>query len=81
MRAIKINVTKEHIRRGVRRSMCDCPIALALKEALLTKDVSVTSSQMIVNHLMFMTDLADARFIKGFDEGKTVRPYSFSLRR
>lgn len=81
MRAIKINVTKDHIRRGVRGSACDCPIALALKQTLITHNVSVSSTAIVVNNIGFSVDKKDLRFIERFDAGQPVRPYSFDLTR
>lgn len=81
MRSIKINVTNDHIRRGVRGSACDCPIALALKETLITNSVSVTGARMLVNHVWFVVDKKDIRFMERFDAGQPVRPYSFDLNR
>jgi hypothetical protein len=79
MRAIKVNVTKDHIRKGIRGSACDCPLALALKETLITTNVSVDANSIRVNHVYFKTDKKDVRFIERFDAGKPVRPYSLEL--
>jgi hypothetical protein len=81
LRAIKINVTREHIRKGIRGSPCDCPIALAIKEALITQAVSIGSWQWMINHVRFLAEDKDVRFMQRFDEGKPVRPYSFFLDR
>lgn len=81
MRPISINITRAHIRDGVRGSECNCPIALALKDALITNNVSVSGSGIYVNGTKFEVDKNDLKFIDRFDRGQRVRPYSFSLNR
>lgn len=81
MRPIKISITKAHIRDGVPGNECDCPIALALKDALLTNDVAVNPDGMRVNNRTFSADKKDRRFIERFDNGKPVKPYSFEINR
>lgn len=79
MRPIKINITKAHIRDGERGSECNCPIALALKDTLLTESVRVNSEGIVVNGRSFKLDKKDRTFMSRFDNYKQVRPYSFSL--
>lgn len=81
MRAIGIKITKAHIRDGLRGSECDCPIALALKDALITDNVRVNGDGIYVNNARFDLDDKDRRFMSRFDEGLRVRPYSFSINR
>ena len=81
MRDIRIKITKEHIRKGVRGSACECPIALALKETLITNNVHVDMDGMRVNHVSYALDKKDRKFIERFDAGMPVRPYDFDLGR
>lgn len=81
MRAIKISITRAHIRDGVRGSKCDCPIALALKDSLITTNVHVDGGGLWVNGLSFEVDKRDMRFMHRFDDGQRVLPYSFELKR
>lgn len=79
MRAIKISVTRAHIRDGVPHSECNCPIALALKDALITDSVAVSRSGIRVNNTSFEVDKKDLKFMERFDGGQRVHPYSFEL--
>lgn len=81
MRAIKINVTRAHIRDGEKGSESGCPIALALKDTLLTESVHVSVDRMTFNNLYVPTNEKDRRFIERFDKGLKVSPYSFDINR
>ena len=81
MRDLIVKITKAHIRDGVRGSECNCPIGLALQDALLTSEVSVTADRILVNNISFEVDKRDLRFMERFDSGERVRPYSFSITR
>ncbi len=86
---MKIKVTAKHISNGTALSMCDCPVALALKQQL-HKLVIVQVDQleyMPYSHASkycFVTRTSDTpkkvkQFIKRFDSGKRVRPFSFDV--
>lgn len=81
MRAIKITITADHIRRGERGSECNCPIALALKETLITNTVSVNATGIHINHYPYNLDEKDRKFMERFDKGWSVKGYSFWLGR
>ena len=81
MRDLIVKITWAHIRDGQRGSDCDCPIALAVKDALLTNSVRVGADGIYINHLRWDVDKEDLKFIERFDNGKRVRPYSFRLPR
>lgn len=81
MRDIIIRITRAHIRDGEAGSLCDCPIALALKDTLITNNVRVDAYGIHVNHVAFAVSKKDRSFIARFDEGKPVKPYSFELQR
>jgi hypothetical protein len=77
---VKVSVTKQHIKDGERGDNCGCPVALALKD-LDFKDVLVSPD------LISLTDDGDWYpvskkvyvFIRDFDEGLKVKPFSFTL--
>lgn len=49
VKTLTINVTQEHIDKGVPGSTCYCPIALALKEYPEVTDVAVAEISICVN--------------------------------
>lgn len=75
MKTITIEVTADDIARGTRKSCSCCPIALAL--ARCTGLVVSVESDWVY----FMPDLPQTavEFIKTFDAGKPVQPFSFEL--
>lgn len=81
MRDIEIKITKAHIRDGVPGDKCNCPIALAIKDTLLTENVVVGAHDMYINGRAYVVDKKDLAFMGRFDTGKRVRPYSFTLAR
>lgn len=81
MKSIKISIAPRHIRCGTKGSMESCPIALAIKEALLTDNVKVDGSGIFINERKYEVDKKDLRFIERFDNGERVSPYSFELTR
>lgn len=79
-KTVRVNVTKAHIRDGVQSDACNCPIALALKDALFTEYAVVVEDGITVNgKVNFSTDRKDRKFIRDFDSGKPVKPYWFEL--
>lgn len=79
MRPLHITVTRDHIKRGCKGSTMSCPIAIALKEALLTHDVQVKPSDLRINQVSYGVPSSLKRFIERFDEGKIVRPLKFRV--
>ncbi len=75
---MKINVTVEHIKRGVPASPRACPVALALRERGF--DVMFTGAYALWYNLDVITmpeEVLD--FAAAFDAGKPVEPFSFEL--
>ncbi len=78
-----VKVTAKHIRKGIRLSICDCPIALALKEQL-HKIVEVDDI-FIAYHTYgpaqgkrwSKTPSPVRSFMIKFDHCKPVKPFSF----
>lgn len=76
---MRIKVTQKHIKKGKVASCGECPVALAIKERLQSNDVAVFISSVNINVLPYILTQKAARFVKDFDKGKRVRPFSFNL--
>ncbi|AXH46555.1 hypothetical protein SEA_ROBINSPARKLES_110 [Gordonia phage RobinSparkles] len=83
---MKVTVTQEHIDKGKPWEICNCPIALALKEKgfanveVSTLAISVgKNNQALLNH--YSVPSIAKQFIKAFDDGQTVEPFEFETRR
>lgn len=84
---MKINVTEDHIARGRQGAPNSCPVALALKET------SSDFANVVVSPSWFFSKNKDFKityeatnlpkkvqqFIKKFDTGKPVKPFSFEI--
>jgi len=81
MRPITITIARQHIEAGQRHSTDHCPIALALKQALLTPYVSVGPVVMTINGATWELDPNERKWLERFDEGKRVRPFKIVLAR
>ena len=85
--SLTVEVTQDFIDEGVKGDMCDCPIALALKEKLpkgLKGSTRVTLENVGVGHPGYVGCSAEVSpamesFILDFDTGKEVKPCSFYL--
>lgn len=73
---VRVRIKQKHIAEGVRESVHSCPIALAVKEALLTDAVQVNRENMWVNGKFFELERAEQRFVDSFDNGKRVKPFT-----
>ena len=89
MRKQEIRVEQRHIDAGERRHSGLCPVALALREAT-GFDLSVNPLQVSIyddkGYLVLNSPLNEcpdglraAEFIRKFDNGESVRPFSFYL--
>ena len=76
-----ITVTKADIKEGIRFSSQSCPVAKALNRACPSKRDywSVGPVTMSFYPRKFKTPSDVQRFIKAFDAGKRVKPFSFTL--
>jgi hypothetical protein len=83
----KIEVTQEHIDRGIWLSCTKCPVALALKEVLKPGAVlQVDGSSIILDHMIWIDAPPLVRkWIRVYDslrkkaERKTIKPISFTI--
>ena len=75
---IQICVTEEDIKKGLRRSRCRCPIALATQRAL--KRMTVVSPLGIYTSDDSYRHTGETLvFMSKFDQGMPVEPFTFSL--
>jgi hypothetical protein len=75
-----IKVTEDHIRRGRRQSICKCPIALAIMEAVPTRLLIVGPNVVSIDIGEFLLPKEAQDFIGDFDfEKKKVSPFEFEL--
>ncbi len=88
---MRINVTDKHIKYGRPKSDCYCPIAIAINEAMrsISDDprasvgpffTSVYQADKLVNNRFSAENPAEVtEFIKKYDLGHKVEPFSFEL--
>lgn len=79
MRSVRINVDAECIKKGIRRSACDCPVALAMRKKF--------KKNVLVGRLTFRFAAFGNNehklppkvraFINEFDNSEPVQPFSF----
>lgn len=75
---MKITVTRAHIEKG-KPNYRKCPIALALKGCDF-RDVAVRAFYVRIGRKVEMLGKRERQFIRDFDEGKPVKPFSFNLK-
>ena len=88
MKRKRIVVTADDIRKGERKSYCDCPVARAVKRAFHVK----RGRNVTVRHEgIFVGGVTDSRlwvgvppreverFLERFDQGKAVRPFETTV--
>lgn len=88
-----IEVTKRDISLGIRRSSCYCPIAIAtsrkIAEARQTRNFTFDVAREYANYIPPGMSVLDSQrvnlpseaivFVRDFDNGKPVNPFSFEL--
>ena len=79
-----IHVTSEHIKNGQKGSLFACPIALAIKKKCYDVQVSAGSLWVKKQPDGYFTNMhfpkAVKAFVRKFDCGEEVAPFSFTLR-
>lgn len=80
---MRINVTAEDIANGQPHRCSWCPVALALRRHLLAAKVSVASKIIVTledgTGFVKDTPLEACNFIRDFDNGRSVIPFTFDL--
>jgi len=83
MKRVTINVTADHIRRGVCGDMGKCPIALACVDAGLeypAVDADRIDYEVAPGLRGHSTPpVAICHFVENFDDGKHVDPFAFEM--
>jgi hypothetical protein len=85
METLKIDITVEDIKNGIRWSWDQCPIALAVKRAVKAEYVHIGDKQVTItklqSHRPLVYQLSDegAQFYYNFDHGHSVKPTSIIL--
>ena len=74
---IEVTVTEEHINKGKQKSLCDCPIALAVKEQFSTNNVLVGGTLIIDSMCSYYCPDEVLEFIQNFDNDKEVFSFTF----
>lgn len=74
---MKIDVVQEDINHGKRENPLACPIALAIGRSIGTVSVEVNTVRS-KTHWVYLPMKAQV-FIRDFDAGKLVQPFSFEL--
>lgn len=74
---MEVKVTQEHIDKGKQGSSIKCPIAIALEEMGHIACVS-RLSVLVMNRNFYLPFIA-SEFVKDFDAGRPVKPFSFVL--
>lgn len=86
-RRVRINVTKQDIKRGVPHEPDSCPIARAAKRSFGRKAyVEVMSSVAVLKRggeeeVNYRYTEKAGQFIENFDNGNHVEPFSFTAER
>ena len=77
---VLISVTQEHIDKGVKTSCGSCPIAIAAKEVFI-EGIEIAVGINCIGIDTYFVDVPGParRFIRAFDDGKFVRPFSFEI--
>jgi hypothetical protein len=79
----RIFVTKKDIQYGFKKSECDCPVALALVRGFklsVDENALVTPEGLYVESIGWFKLPPSVRiFMKAFDKGTLVKPFSFTL--
>jgi len=76
-----ISVTQDHIDRGYRKSSTECPVALAIKEAITVPAVVVGRYEIKLHakSIGFLPPRSVQRFIRRLDSRHAVKPFKFRL--
>jgi hypothetical protein len=79
---VRIKVSWDHIRNGIRGKTMQCPIALALNDlgfqvAVVRKSVIILGTQEVSHRIYPSEEMKN--FIERFDNGERVYPKAFEI--
>ncbi len=72
---MKIQITQQHIDKGIPGCKENCAIALAYKEQFPEKKISIHNGRIIIDGVEFGFGGIIQQFIRDFDEGKSISPF------
>ena len=75
---MQVHVRKKHIARGEPDTVTQCPVALALAD-LLGTEVHVESTYIKLGRCRFRLPPRVRQFIRHFDTGQQVKPFTFTF--
>lgn len=78
---VMVKVGPLDIKRGWRCSPGHCPVARAMKRALGSRHMHVATEYWDVDGAVFPNPREVTLFIKRFDRGQPVKPFTFRIRR
>ena len=73
-------VKQEHIENGMNGKSNMCPIALAIKDALVTTTVNVYRDKCGVDNIIYDLPYEANQFLHDYDNFEGVRPIIFCLK-
>lgn len=79
---MRIEVTQAHIKNGKRQRCVACPVALAMTDAGIEDAFAGPSDLMgvLTNQIFSVDTPTEVRdFMRLFDGGRTVKPFSFEI--
>lgn len=78
---MKISVTRKDIEKGIKENSKQCAIALAVRRASRSKNVSVGIIAIYINKKHYSLPDEAYDFMCAFDKGKLVKPLTFETKR
>ena len=76
---MEFKVTKEDILNGEKNDPHNCAVALSIKRKIHGKKIVVCGDGITIDNPIFVMPLIVSDFIKNFDAGNYVKPFSFEL--
>lgn len=83
MKSLIVEVTERDIKNGIREDATSCAIARAVKRATGRRDVEVCENYIDIpkdDYTLRDVTKTVQSFIKAYDAGEEVKPFSFALR-
>ena len=80
---LTVNVTQDHIDKGVRKEAYHCPVSLALGEADPGSDWCVSTLLVMRENghdvVSIFPPVTVSKFVSRFDNGDPVQPFTFEI--